>query len=89
MVRWTDYPAWREARGQLRIVHGNTYDRDRRSAGLLALAARIKVSRALSGLRVDVHNREQENSNEPRPTRSAARWERDRATSQPGETLLC
>lgn len=43
---------------ELRIVHGNTYDEIGAALGCSPLAARIKVSRALSGLRADVHNRE-------------------------------
>ena len=43
----------------LRVVHGNTYDEIGDALGCSPLAARIKVSRALSGLRADVSNREQ------------------------------
>jgi RNA polymerase sigma factor (sigma-70 family) len=42
----------------LRVVHGNTYDEIGEALGCSPVAARIKVSRALSGLRADVSNRE-------------------------------
>ena len=42
----------------LRVVHDNTYDEIGEALGCSPLAARIKVSRALSGLRADVPNRE-------------------------------
>ena len=39
---------------ELRVVHGNTYDEIGQALGCSPLAARIRVSRALAGLRADV-----------------------------------
>ena len=39
---------------ELRVVHGNTYDEIGEALNCSPLAARIKVSRALAGLRADV-----------------------------------
>ena len=39
---------------ELRVVHGNTYAEIGEALGCSPLAARIKVSRALTGLRADV-----------------------------------
>ena len=58
MVRWMDWLATRRHAVVLRVVHGNTYDEIGEALGCSPLAARIKVSRALSGLRADVPNRE-------------------------------